>query len=316
MSDTVAIGVDAGGTRTRAALVAADGTVGGRAERPTRPGEPSALVDVVVEVVHALAGRSGGDPVAVGVGIAGLVDAGGTLRYGPNLAVRDVALVPALHARLGLPVTVLNDATAAALGEQRAGAARGRRDVVLLTIGTGVGGGVVVDGQVVTGANGFAGELGHVVVQEGGRACPCGNRGCVEAYASGRAIAAIVAERLASSAGASVLRERPEPSGADVAAAAAAGDELAAGVLAEAGRWLGVALASIVNALDPELVLLGGGAAPGAAPWLLPAARAAMAERLVGAGWRTPPPVDLASLGDDAGAIGAALHALARVPAT
>jgi glucokinase len=238
------------------------------------------------------------------------VTADGTVRYGPNIGIRDLPLAARLRERTGAEVVVANDASVAALGEQRVGAGRDHRDLVMVTLGTGVGGGVVVAGRLVTGSGGFAGELGHVIVAEGGRPCPCGNRGCIEAYASGSAIGAMARDRLVDPTTVTSLRELDQVLGPDVTAAARAGDEVAVEVLTEAGTWLGVALASAVNILDPEAILLGGGAAEAAGPWMLPAARTSLASHLVGSRFRTAPPVRLAELGDDAGVVGAAMLAI------
>jgi glucokinase len=311
VTGAVAIGIDIGGTRLRTAVVAEDGTVLEQRRRPTPAGEADTLLAALEEEVTAV----GGD-LPVGIGIAGLVTPDGIVRYGPNIGVRDLSVAAGLEERVGRPVTVINDASAAALGEQRVGAGRGCDDLVLFTIGTGVGGGVVLDGRLLVGAGGFAGELGHLIVEEGGRPCPCGNHGCVEAYAAGSAIGRIATDHLVASDRPSVLRKLPTIDGPAVTRAAEEGDEIAREVLAEVGTWLGVGIASCVNALDPALVLIGGGAARAIAPYALPASREAAAARLLGRRFRTPPPIELAVLGDDAGTVGAALHATARHPAT
>jgi glucokinase len=299
-----AIGIDIGGTRLRAATVAADGTIIDRAQQPTPADDAVGLV----QAIGAVIGRLGPD-LPVGIGIAGLVTPDGVVRYGPNIGIRDLPLARELTGATSSALLVINDASAAALGEQRAGAAAGRQDAVLFTLGTGVGGGIVVGGRLVVGSQGYGGELGHVIIAEGGRRCPCGNRGCVEAYASGTAIGLSARELLVDPTVETVLRDRAELTGPVVTEAARAGDAVAAEVLRDVGRWLGVAISSMVNALDPEIVLIGGGASRGTAEWILPAARAAAQERLVGAAWRTLPPIELARLGDDAGTVGAALHA-------
>lgn len=306
MSQAVAVGVDVGGTKLVAAAVDASGHVLQRARRTSPVEDPDGLVAAIAELADEL-----GSGLPVGIGIAGIVGAGGVLRYAPNLAVTDLELGAALRTRFGIEPVVLNDATAAVVGEARLGAAQGCRDVVLLTMGTGIGGGLLVGGVVVEGANGFGAELGHIIIVEGGRRCPCGNAGCLEAYASGTAIGAIAAERVAGGA-ASSLASIDVIDGKAVSAAAQAGDELARDVLHEVGQWLGVGIASLVNALDPEAVVIGGGAASHTAGWVLPAASAALASRVMGAPPRTPPPVVLAQLGDDAGMVGAALTALER----
>jgi glucokinase len=310
-SDAVAVGIDIGGTKLVAAAVAADGRILDRRRTTTpaprgdtSPDAPERLIDTIVDLATDL-----GAGLPVGVGVAGII-ADGRLEYSPNLAVERLPLRDRLRDRLGTTVMVANDATVAGWGEVVAGGARDALDMVMFTLGTGVGGAVVLGGRPVFGAHGFAGELGHVIVEEGGRACPCGNHGCVEAYSSGTAMAAMAVERLAATQQPSRLRDVDLVDGKAVTAAAQAGDELAEDVLRTAGFWLGVAVATTVNAFDPELVLVGGGAAPGAADWVLPAAREAMATRVMGHAHRQLPDLALAALGDDAGMVGAALLAV------
>ncbi|MGH3442757.1 MAG: ROK family protein, partial [Nitriliruptorales bacterium] len=243
----------------------------------------------------------------VGVGVAGVVGRDGTLNYAPNLDLTEVPLAARLHGELGVATAVKNDATVALYGEHRAGAARDARDVVMLTLGTGVGGAVLVDGRLVEGAQGMAGELGHIPVRDGGRKCPCGNRGCLEAYASGTAIGRAAQSALEDSDRPSSLRDVETVDGKGVTDAALAGDELARDVMADTGYWLGVGLVGIVNTLDPELVVVGGGAATAAWELLLPVALEVLEGRILGAGHRPVPELVPAELGDDAGAIGAAL---------
>lgn len=307
MAEPVAIGIDVGGTKLVAATVAADGTVLTRLRRDTPAHDATELVATLRELLAEL-----GTELPVGIGIAGLVTPDGVVRYGPNIGVQDLALADALSDVVRGSVTVVNDASAAALAEQRVGRGQGHTDVVVFTLGTGVGGGLVVGGRLVVGSGGFAGELGHVIVEEGGRACPCGNRGCVEAYASGTALGLMARERLVDLSVVSSLRDVDDLTGREVTAAALAGDGFAQSILTEGGHWLGVAAASVVNALDPSIILVGGGAGPKTAPWVLPAAVEAMTARLVGSAWRDAPPMELAALGDDAGMVGAALLAVER----
>ncbi|MFA9429251.1 ROK family protein [Egicoccus sp. AB-alg2] len=310
MPDPVAIGIDIGGTKLVAATIAADGRVLDRQRRETPAHDTGLLLDTLRTSIRQLAGERGDLPV--GIGIAGLVSPDGVIRYGPNIGVRDVAIARELADTTAGPIAVVNDASAATLGEQRVGAARGHCDVVMITLGTGVGGGVVVDGHLLLGANGFAAETGHIIVKEGGRRCPCGNRGCIEAYASGTSIGRIAAERAPDHPGETVLRGLDAPTGKDVSQAALGGDPLAQTVLTEAGTWLGVAAASLVNLLDPEVVLIGGGAALATSRWVVPAASEALQQRMIGAEWRKAPAIELAALGDDAGMVGAALLAADR----
>jgi glucokinase len=313
VTDPVAIGIDIGGTKLVAATVASDGTVLDRQRRETPASDPGSLLATLRRSILELGGGEGRLPV--GIGIAGLVTPEGEVRYGPNIGIRDLPLAAQLVDTAGGPVTVINDASAATFGEQRVGAGRGHQHLLMFTLGTGVGGGVVVAGEVVVGHGGLAGELGHVIVAEGGRACPCGNRGCVEAYASGTSIGLIARERLVDLSVDSLLRDEPELTGRAVTQAALAGDAFARSVLVEAGHWLGVAAGSLVNVLDPAVILIGGGAAVQTSRWVLPAAEAALAEHLIGSPWRAAPPLELAALGDDAGMVGAALLAAERAHA-
>ncbi|MGH2546965.1 MAG: ROK family protein, partial [Actinomycetota bacterium] len=181
-----AIGIDVGGTKVAGLRVAEDGAVLGRTERPTPADDVAATVETVSELAAELA-AAGGE--AIGVGAAGMVDFdAGVLRYAPNLAWREIPLRDLLSERTGLPCVVDNDANAAAWGEYRFGAARGYRHVLVVTVGTGIGGGIVADGELFRGAHGFAAEIGHIIVEPDGPLCGCGNRGCWEQVASGRAL--------------------------------------------------------------------------------------------------------------------------------
>lgn len=313
MTSVAAIGIDIGGTRLRTAAIAPDGRIVHQRRRPT-PASDGVLLLAAIEEELSEVSNAVPDAAAapVGVGIAGLVGPDGMVRYGPNIGIRDLPVADELSRRLARPVAVANDGSVAALGEQRAGAAVGRSNVVMFTIGTGVGGGIVLGGNLVVGANGFAGELGHIIVDRGGRRCPCGNRGCVEAYASGRSIGELAVERLASGTDGSQLRDAEVVDGAAVSRAAADGDPFATDLLREVGSWLGIAMASCVNALDPEILLIGGGAAPAVAPLVLPAARDTLSQHVIGHDFRGLPPIDLAVLGDDAGTVGAGLYAADR----
>lgn len=309
----VAVGVDVGGTKLAAGLVAADGTILDR-NRQTTPADADQIVTAIVSSAQTFASHHRLGDVRVGVGAAGLIDRDGVVRFSPNIPWTAYPLRSRLAGRLAGPVTVDNDANVAAWAEYRLGAARGAGEsMVMLTVGTGVGGGLVLHDRLIRGADGMAGELGHIVVLEGGPSCPCGAQGCLEAMASGTAIArmardAAAAGRLPST---SSLASTPvqQLTGKAVTVAAHAGDADAVGILAAAGRWLGVGIASLVAAFDPEVVVVGGGAMQ-AGELLLGPARTAVAERLLGRGYREPPPVLAAALGDDAGLVGAALLAL------
>lgn len=305
-----AIGVDIGGTKIAAGVVDEHGVVVDRALRATPASDPEAIEADVAAAVAELRGRH--EVAAVGVAAAGFVDAAGaTVVFAPNLAWRDQPLGPDLAARVGLPVLVENDANAAAWGEVRHGAGRGEADVVVLTIGTGLGGGVVVGGELLRGPHGFAAELGHVRVVPDGHACGCGNRGCWEQYASGRAL--VRSAREMAEAAAPAFQELLSMCGGDpgaitgpmVTRAAREGDAAAQDLLADLGRWIGEGAASMVAVLDSSLVLVGGGVAD-AGDLLLEPARAALKRQLPARGHRPVPVMRAAELGNDAGMIGVA----------
>jgi glucokinase len=247
----------------------------------------------------------------------GLIDRAGTMRFAPNLpGVVELPMAPLLTASVGLPVVVDNDATCALRGEHALGAARGATDAILVTLGTGIGAGILVGGEVLRGANGFAGEAGHMVVDRGGVACPCGRRGCWERYASGaglgrfgrEAAEAGRASRLVALAGGDPLTVRGE----HVTVAAAEGDPVALELVGEFADWAALGLVNLVQLLDVALVVLGGGLAESADVVLDPIRRAFEA-RQVAPTHRPPVTIVTAELGERAGAIGAAL--LARAPA-
>ncbi len=306
MTHEVAVGIDVGGTKVVAGVVHNDGRVTERVRVASPQGDGRAIVDEIVRVIRGLDRPD----LPIGIGMAGIVGRDGTLRHSPNHGVDDVPISAWVRDELDSAPIVLNDATAALWAEHRFGAARGRRSVVMVTLGTGVGGGLMIDGNLVEGANGFAGEFGHIIVDAGGRPCFCGNTGCLETYASGTAIGKTAAQWLAEGRGTKSTLARPGPdvapiTGKGVTDAALAGDDFARDVLREAGRWLGIGLVGLVAAIDPELVVVGGGASVHAAPWVLGEARKVLGERLIGAKHRPIPDVVLAQLGDDAGMIGA-----------
>lgn len=316
---TLRIGVDIGGTKTSAAVVDDDGRIVRRARRDTPAQDVEAIAASVVEVVRELIDADD-DPLAtVGVACAGFVDAAGeTVLFAPNLAWRDTPLQAVLQEQLGVPVVLENDANAAAWGEFRYGPARDVDDMLLITVGTGVGGGVINDGHLLRGAHGVAAEVGHLRVVPGGIRCGCGNRGCWEMYASGTALEREARELVrAESPHAARLTELcggdPERlRGRMVTAAAEEGDRAALELLEELGTWLGEGIASLVAVLDPALVVVGGGLSA-AGDMILEPARAAYERQVTGRGHRPIGQIVPATLGNDAGMIGAAdLAALRR----
>lgn len=314
MTAGVAVGIDVGGTKLAAGLVAADGSVLDRVRHDTPRGRADDIADLIAAVAADLRSRHGVGDAPIGVGVAALIDRQGMVKFAPNLPLQDFAIGKEVGGRVGATVTIDNDANVAAWGEYRLGAGRSAREsMVMLTVGTGVGGGIVLDDRLVRGSQGMAGELGHMAVLEGGPLCACGARGCVEALASGTAIGRMAREAQAAGtfAAASPLATLPpeQITGKAVTVAAHAGDQQAVEILATAGRWLGVGIASLVAAFDPEMIVLGGGAMQ-AGSLLLEPARDGAQDRLVGAGHRDLPPIVAAGLGDEAGFVGAALLAL------
>jgi glucokinase len=306
-----AVGIDVGGTKVNALRIAPDGSVRARAHHETPADDTDAALEALVNAGRAVLTS---EVIAVGVGGAGLVDvATGILRYAPNIAWRDVPLADRVREAFGLPFAIDNDCTVAAYGELRLGAARGRRDVLYVGVGTGIGGGLILGGRIYHGAHGFSGEIGHVIVEPDGLECGCGNRGCWETVASGSAITrdgrTAVARHPYSASGELSARDPEAVTGPLVTQAARDGDPAALGILAEVGTRLGEGIAGLVNVLDVELVVIGGGVAD-AGDLLLAPARAAFRRCLEGAPHRPDVPLVPAALGPDGAAIGAGLLAL------
>jgi glucokinase len=308
--DPLTVGIDIGGTKVLAGVVDAAGRVLARERRSTPGSSVQAVEDAIVDVVTSFAREH--EIAAVGIGAAGFVDASrSTVLFSPHLAWRNEPLRDAIVARLRLPVVVDNDANTAALAESKFGAAVGHRFLLCVTMGTGIGGALVFDNRVYRGANGMAGEFGHIQVVPDGHRCACGNRGCWEQYASGNALIRDARELIV--AGSPVAHHLADLVGGDVDAltgplitqAARDGDPLATELLADIGRWLGVGLAGMTAAFDPSIIVVGGGVSE-AGDLLLDPTRQALARTLVGRGHRPEPPIAAAVLGPDAGFIGAA----------
>lgn len=303
------LGIDVGGTKCLGVVIDADGELLAET-RTSTPYDADLLIGVLAATVRELEADVG--PVAsVGVGVPGLITIDGVLRSSPNVPdVTDLDVASRLGTELSRSVAVGNDATCAALAEWRVGAARGHDHVVMVTLGTGIGGGIVANGHLVVGRNGFAGEFGHMVVEPNGPPCPCGRRGCWERYASGSGLAHLA--RSAATGGR--LRAVVEMVGGDVdavrgehvQAAAEQGDAGALAVIDEFARWVALGLANLTNALDPSVFVLGGGLATGAHLYLDPVQRW-FGELLYAPDLRPHPALTFAVLGEHAGAIGAAL---------
>jgi glucokinase len=305
----LAIGVDIGGTKVAAGVVDDDGGVIDTERRETPGHDAGETESIIVDLVGRLAARN--EVCAVGIGAAGwIANDHATVLFSPHLAWRNEPLRAALAGRIDLPVIVENDANAAAWAEYRYGAAQGQRVVVCVTLGTGIGGGLVADGSVYRGAFGVACEYGHMTMVPDGRRCACGNLGCWEMYASGRALARDARELAADSpvAAAGMIElagSVDELTGPVVTAAAAAGDPAARSICTTMGRWLGRGLANLAAVIDPSMFVIGGGVSA-AGEVLLRPAREEFAHTLTGRGYRPLAAVEAAALGPSAGLIGAA----------
>src|SRR3954464_7712236 len=290
---SLACGVDVGGPKTAGGVMGEDGRILEelRVESPATDAE--AIEEAIAGLVTELRSRH---PIAtVGVGAAGYVDkARAVVLFAPNVAWRNEDLKAELEKRVELPVVIENDANAAAWGEFRYGAAHDADDLLLVTVGTGVGGGLLLDGEVYRGANGVGAEIGHMRVVPNGILCGCGKHGCFEQYASGSAL--VREARALAMSGAMIAQGMLERAGGDlrqitgplITEAARHGDEGARQQLAELGRWLGEGIASLTEILDPGVVVIGGGGSGAEDPVLGPM-RTAFAGQLVGRGFRPIP---------------------------
>jgi glucokinase len=307
---SLACGVDVGGTKIAGGVVDESGTILEelRVESPATDAEAieEAIAGLVVEL------RSRHPIETVGVGAAGYVDkARAVVLFAPNVAWRNEDLKSELEKRINLPVVIENDANAAAWGEFTYGAGHDVDDLLLVTVGTGVGGGLVLDGEVYRGANGVGAEIGHMRVVPNGILCGCGKHGCFEQYASGSAL--VREARAQAMSGALIAHGMLERAGGDISKitgpliteAARHGDQGARQQLAELGRWLGEGIASLTEILDPGVVAVGGGVSE-ADDLLLEPTRVAFSGQLVGRGFRPIPEIRKARLGNRAGLIGAA----------
>ncbi|GAB3205609.1 ROK family glucokinase [Marinactinospora thermotolerans] len=307
------IGVDIGGTKVAAGVVDPDGRILTKVKHPTPANDSSAIADVVCDAIEELMATHPDDTFAgVGVGTAGFVDEGrSVVVFAPNLAWRNEPLKERIQRRIDLPVVIENDANAAAWGEARFGAGRDTGNVVCVTLGTGIGGGVVLDGRLYRGRYGIAAEIGHYRIVPNGRRCGCGNHGCWEQYASGRALVAEAqdlarteprrAERLLKLADGDVARIQ----GPEITQAALEGDGAALECFRIVGHWVGLGLADMAAILDPECFVIGGGVSE-AGEILLEPVRAAFARSVTGRVTRRLAEIRTAELGAEAGLVGAA----------
>jgi glucokinase len=306
MSRHVYVGLDVGGTNIRCALVRGHRIV----KRASLASRADKGCDASLRQIQAAIDGFDTKIHGIGIGIAGIIDSKrGIVRYSPNMpGWNDVPLVKILEKKFSVPVRILNDVNAACLGEWRYGAAQGRNDVFMLTVGTGVGGAAVCNGELQFGAHGFAGEIGHVVIRDRGRKCACGNRGCLEQYVGARPISRL-ARKLMKNRKSSLSRsDTIDPR--TIASAAHKGDRVARDVYAQVGYYLGVGITSVINLFDPEIVIIAGGIAQ-AGKILFDPIKETVNKRVMGRKFRNfsimPP-----KLGDDAGILGAVYYAKSK----
>lgn len=312
-----AIGLDIGGTKVAVAVVDACGSVLDRSIHDTPVTDPGPVIlSLILDAVADLRSRWP-DVSAVGVGAAGIVEwPSGVVRWAPNNSYRGLALRDRLAEATGLPVAVDNDANVAAWAEATIGAAAGSGNVLALTVGTGVGGGLVLDGRLHRGPRGIGMEVGHLVVDPGGAQCGCGNEGCLEAVASGTALgrmARAVATADPTSALAASATRLEDITSRTALAAAQAGDTTAIELFARAARWLGAATASLVNLVDVDIVVVGGGLS-GAGGLLMEPLRQHYEQHVFAREHRRVPALVRARFGNDAGVVGAAMLVLRPEP--
>jgi glucokinase len=305
---TYAVGVDVGGTKIAAGVVDEQGSIVEKTRLPSPKDDAAELRDAIAGLVEEF--RSRHEIAAVGIGAAGFVRANRRgMLFAPHLTWGDEPLADLLQDALGLPVSMENDGNAAAWAEYVFGAGKGVPDQMTVALGTGVGGGLILGGELYRGGQGVAAEVGHIGLVRGGRPCKCGRRGCLEQYASGSALTAD-ARRVAAEGRAPALLDKaggdPDAiTGQMVTELARAGEPAALALFDELGGALATGIATLVAVLDPDLVLIGGGVSQ-AGELLLRPTRAALSEEITGRGHRPEPELRIAALGNDAGLIGAA----------
>jgi glucokinase len=312
-----ALGIDLGGTKILVGVVSGNHKILGRAKRttPAQEGGPAIVAAMIACVDDALesAGLSRGQVLGVGVGSPGPLDIKtGTILFSANMNVRNFPLGPELSVALARPVLVRNDVRVAGTAEFRLGAGRGYRDMIAAFVGTGIGGCVIRGGEIVAGATGNAGEIGHMIIKAGGPRCGCGNRGCTEALASKTAIARrvekAVRKGLPTVLAEKIVRKGGRLKSGDLAEAVAAEDLVALKEMQRAAHFLGIGLGSLINAFGPEIVIVGGGVAEALGDRYLDLVRSTARSQAF-----TDPDgkikIERAALGDDAGILGAALLA-------
>ncbi|MEC7839892.1 MAG: ROK family protein [Chlamydiota bacterium] len=313
---TWAAGVDLGGTKIQIIQVNTFGTIGERVKIATDvTGGPDAITQQIVDAIGEMSDKIGSEPAAVGVGVAGQIDAdSGVVKFAPNLKWENVLLQQDIKRAIGVPVIVTNDVRAATWGEWLHGAGKGAKNLLCVFIGTGVGGGIVSDSKMLSGYNNTAGEIGHITVSLDGPQCTCGNKGCVEAYAGGWALAKRAQEavtlspqkgkRLVDNAGGDISRI----TGKMVMEAGAAGDALASQVVEQAVEAIAAGVSGLVNSISPEKIIFGGGVIEGS-PYLIDKIAPLIHKRTLDAAFEGVE-IIRAKLHNDAGAIGAGALAI------
>ncbi|WP_328912937.1 MULTISPECIES: ROK family glucokinase [unclassified Streptomyces] len=303
------IGVDIGGTKIAAGVVDEEGSILETVKVPT-PSTPEGVVDAIVDAIRQVS--TGHQIEAVGIGAAGYVDdKRATVLFAPNINWRHEALKDKVEQRVGLPVVVENDANAAAWGEYRFGAGQGHSDVICITLGTGLGGGIIIGNKLRRGRFGVAAEFGHIRVVPDGLLCGCGSQGCWEQYASGRALVRYAKQRAnATPENAAALLALGDGTaegieGRHISAAARQGDKVAIDSFRELARWAGAGLADLASLFDPSAFIVGGGVSD-EGELVLDPIRKSFRRWLIGGEWRPHAQVLAAQLGGKAGLVGAA----------
>jgi glucokinase len=305
---SLTIGVDVGGTKIAAGVVDEKGDIKERVKRPTPAQDGAGVVKEIIGIVNDFKSRH--DVTAVGLGVAAQVDSGrSTVYFAPNIAWRNVPVGDEVMAGTGLPTVVENDANAATWGEYRFGLTEDVATMILLTVGTGMGGGVVIDGRLFRGAHGVGTELGHLRVAPDGQLCGCGLRGCLEAHASGTALGREARAAAATPAGehlrAMAGGDPQAVTGPMVTAAALEGDPLSIRLISNLATWLGHGMAAFTALFDPAMFVINSGLAEAGDVFMRPLDDT-FRQHITGHGHRPEPAVRFATLGDDAGLIGAA----------
>lgn len=314
MNKELLIGIDLGGTNIKGALLDQDGEIIEKREMATLANAgPEAVSGRIADIINnmtSLADGSGNHVIGVGIGIPGLPDKDrGAVVFAPNLRWRNVSLVDYLRRHINLPIFLENDANLAALGEQWRGAGRGSKHMIMITIGTGIGGGLIINGELYGGANGSAGEIGHMVIDPEGHPCNCGRRGCLETYTSATSMVRRAKEAI-DQGRETILAREENLEAKDIFMAAEAGDRIAVEIVNYTAYYLGIGLGNTINMFNPDTIVVGGGVSRAGSLLFDPLREATIK-------WSLEVPASVvkivpAELGNDAGTIGAACLVLRK----